>query len=190
MQAQPPRGAQFISKPGMAGGRYQVVRQTPASKAISNKILGAQTACKEGLKALHGEMREGNERVDPSHQLMDSTSCPQLWYGKCTTCAKESLSRVQHILRYHHRRMPPGTPPAGIFSDVHVWSSWICIQLWSADTQSADTQCADDQHTTDAGNECQHDFDGVNGKYSNSSMLLPRLQGMSNAAATYGAFGG
>ena len=32
-------------------------------KSISNKILGAQTACKEGLKALHGEMREGNERV-------------------------------------------------------------------------------------------------------------------------------
>ena len=27
-------------------------------KSISNKILGAQTACKEGLKALHGEMRE------------------------------------------------------------------------------------------------------------------------------------
>ena len=32
-------------------------------KSISNKILGAQTATKEGLKALHGEMREGNERV-------------------------------------------------------------------------------------------------------------------------------
>ena len=32
-------------------------------KSICNKILGAQTACKEGLKTLHGEMREGNEKV-------------------------------------------------------------------------------------------------------------------------------
>ena len=32
-------------------------------KSISNKILGAQTATKEGLKTLHGEVKEGHEKI-------------------------------------------------------------------------------------------------------------------------------
>ena len=32
-------------------------------KAISNKILGAVTASKEGLKTIHAELREGNEKL-------------------------------------------------------------------------------------------------------------------------------
>ena len=32
-------------------------------KTISNKILGAQTACKEGLKTLHGEVKDGNDKI-------------------------------------------------------------------------------------------------------------------------------
>ena len=68
--------------------------------------------------------------------------------------------------------MPPGTPPAGssVTSTYGLpgYASSYGMPTPNADTQCADTQCADDQHTTDAGKSAS-DFDGVNGKYSNSA---------------------
>ena len=78
-------------------------------KSISNKILGAQTACKEGLKALHGEMREGNERVVQA--ITDG-------FNKLTAAMVANAPPVKEASAPAYPpvpppTMPPGTPPAG-----------------------------------------------------------------------------
>ena len=78
-------------------------------KSISNKILGAQTACKEGLKALHGEMREGNERVVQA--ITDG-------FSKLTAAMVANAPPVKEASAPAYPpvpppTMPPGTPPAG-----------------------------------------------------------------------------
>ena len=78
-------------------------------KSISNKILGAQTATKEGLKALHGEMREGNERVVQA--ISDG-------FSKLTAAMVANAPPVREASAPAYPpvpppTMPPGTPPAG-----------------------------------------------------------------------------
>ena len=78
-------------------------------KSISNKILGAQTACKEGLKALHGEMREGNERVVQA--ITDG-------FNKLSAAMVANAPPVKEASAPAYPpvpppTMPPGTPPAG-----------------------------------------------------------------------------
>ena len=153
-------------------------------KSISNKILGAQTATKEGLKAAWGDAwgeREGR----PSHlgwiQQADCRSD-----GKCTTCEGSLSSRVSSSATTDHATR---NASCRILSDFHVRSSWIRIQLWDAeskfaDTQCADSQCADGQHTTDTGRSGS-DF---NGKYLNWACCCCSCQKW--AAASTGAFSG
>ena len=136
-------------------------------KSISNKILGAQTATKEGLKALHGEMREGNERVVQA--ITDGFSkLTAAMVANAPTCERSLSSSISSGATTDHATR---NTSCRILSDIHVRSSWICIQLWYAepkfaDTQCADIQCADGQHPTDTGRSGS-DFDGVNGKYLN-----------------------
>ena len=78
-------------------------------KSISNKILGAQTACKEGLKALHGEMRDGNERVVQA--ITDG-------FNKLSAAMVANAPPVKETSAPAYApvpppTMPPGTPPAG-----------------------------------------------------------------------------
>ena len=78
-------------------------------KSISNKILGAQTACKEGLKALHGEMREGNERVVQA--ITDGFSkLPAAMVANAPPVKEASAPAYPPV---PPPTMPPGTPPAG-----------------------------------------------------------------------------
>ena len=78
-------------------------------KSISNKILGAQTACKEGLKALHGEMREGNERVVQA--ITDGFSKLSAAMVANAPPVKEASAPAYPPVP--PPTMPPGTPPAG-----------------------------------------------------------------------------
>ena len=65
--------------------------------------------------------------------------------------------------------------PCRILSDGNVRPSWICIQLWYADTQ-----CADDQYATDTGKSAT-DFDGGQWQVFQQPLLLPLLQGVSRS---------
>ena len=78
-------------------------------KSISNKILGAQTATKEGLKALHGEMREGNERVVQA--ITDGFS--KLTAAMVTNAPPVKEASAPAYPPVPPPTMPPGTPPAG-----------------------------------------------------------------------------
>ena len=95
-------------KPGVAG-RGPKSEANTSLKSISNKILGAQTATKEGLKALHGEMREGNERVVQA--ISDG-------FSKLTAAMVANAPPVREVSAPAYPpvpppTMPPGTPPAG-----------------------------------------------------------------------------
>ena len=78
-------------------------------KSISNKILGAQTACKEGLKTLHGEMRDGNERIVQA--ITDG-------FNKLSAAMVANAPPVKEASAPAYPpvpppTMPPGTAPAG-----------------------------------------------------------------------------
>ena len=78
-------------------------------KSISNKILGAQTACKERLKALHGEMREGNEKIVQA--ITDGfNKLSAAMVAKAPPVKEASAPAYPPV---PPPTMPPGTPPAG-----------------------------------------------------------------------------
>ena len=78
-------------------------------KSISNKILGAQTACKEGLKTLHGEVKDGNDKI---------VQAINEGFNKLATAMLANPPPVKEASAPAYPpvpppTMPPGTPPAG-----------------------------------------------------------------------------
>ena len=180
------------SMPGMAGGRCT---KSEANTSRQRRVSATKWIGEGSSNSLQGRAQGPvMERCVKVWQRKGSTCSPSVMDDKLTAAMVANAPPVKEASA---PSISSGTTTdyatrntsCRILSDVHVWSSWICIQLWSADTQCADIQCADDRDlNTDTGKSAS-DFDGVNGKYSNSACCCQRLQGIEPQPQD-GAFGG
>ena len=133
-------------------------------KSISNKILGAQTACKEGLKALQVQaITDGFNKLSAA---MVANAPP---VAEASTPAYPPVPLPT---------MPPGTPPAG--SSASTYGLPGCASSYGLPTSNLLTPNASMINTPQTPARVPPTSMGSMARFQ-QLLLLPRLQGMSRS---------
>ena len=128
-------------------------------KAIANKILGSVTASKEGLKAIHAELREGNEKMIEA--INDGFGTLAVAFTSTPLPGKESAgSGIPPVTTTDGTsscttNSTTNSPSGGIISDGDVWDAKLCLKLCGYAAQySSDTGIGGRRHHWDRWQLC------------------------------------